>query len=172
MGLKGVSSMSRDHLIVELIAAGRLAVNAADGFVFAPKSNTPHKTCGAKTGKGYLRVCVTRSGKQLHFMAHRIVWVSVNGPLPDGWEVDHKNRVKTDNRLGNLEAVPGKENMRRAKVAGAFALCGAGNKSAPRDSKGRYRPRVGKKAAGRMLDGRTWDEFPRVKSLASPGEAK
>lgn len=110
---------SRDDLIVSLIASGRLRVDAASGLVYAPRSNTPTKPVGARTKKGYLRLCMNVGGKQVHFMVHRIVWVSVHGPVAEGWEVDHGNRKKTDNRIGNLEAVPGSENMRRATEAGA-----------------------------------------------------
>jgi protein gp37 len=36
------------------------------------------------------------------------------------------------------------------------------------DSPGQQMVKVGKKAAGRLLDGRTWDEFPRVPVEATP----
>lgn len=146
--------MNNDHLIIGLIAAGRLRVNASAGLVYAPKSNTPTKPVGAYTRKGYLRVCISTSGRRVLLMAHRIVWVSAHGPLPDGHEVDHRNRVKDDNRIENLEAVTRAVNMVRATRAGAFK--NAGRKDGIRDHQGRF----GKKAAGRMLDGRTWDEVP------------
>jgi hypothetical protein len=141
-------------MILGLIDARRLRVDAEQGLVFALRSNTPDKPAGAETAKGYLRVCLTVNGRQQHFMAHRIVWVSVNGPLPDGLEIDHRNRDKKDNRISNLEAVPGAVNMDRARRAGAFRH--VGRRDGVRDSKGRF----GKKAAGRLLDGRTWDEVP------------
>lgn len=147
---------SSDGLIVTLIAMGRLCVDAANGLVFAPQSNTPTKPCGALTRKGYLRVCVSVNGKQAHLLAHRIVWVSQHGPLPEGHEVDHVNTIKTDNRLTNLESVTGPENMRRGATNGCFER--VGRRDGIRDSKGRF----GKKAAGRLLDGRTWDEMPEV----------
>lgn len=147
---------SHDRLIRELITNGRLRVDAAQGFVFAPKSNTPNKPCGAPTRKGYLRVCVNDVGRQRHFMAHRIVWVSANGPVRDGLEVDHVNTNKRDNRIGNLEVVTGPENMRRGARNGCFK--NVGRRDGIRDGKGRF----GKKAAGRTLDGREWNELPRV----------
>lgn len=130
-----------DRLIVDLISQGRLRIDAVRGLVFAPRSNTPDKPCGAPTKKGYLRVCVSASGKQHHFMAHRIVWVSVHGPLPAGHEVDHVNTIKNDNRLENLEAVTGPENMSRGVANGCFK--GVGRCDGIRDAKGRF----GKKAA-------------------------
>lgn len=144
----------KDQMILDLIEAGRLRVDAEAGHVYAPKSNTPTKPVGAPTKKGYLRLCINVNGRQHHFMVHRIVWVSVNGPVPDGYEVDHGDRMKTNNRIGNLEAVPGTVNMARAAKAGAFK--NAGRRDGIRDAKGRF----GKKAAGRLLDGREHSEFP------------
>jgi len=139
--------MRGDLAILSLIEAGRLRVDAEAGDVFAPKSNTPDKPIGALTAKGYLRACINVGGKQMHFMVHRIVWVSVNGPVPPGHQIDHGDTVKSNNRIGNLEAVPGAVNMARAKAAGLFR--GVGRKDGVRDAKGRF----GKKAAGRLLDG-------------------
>lgn len=140
--------MTNDEMIVDLIAAGRLRIDADAGLVYAPRSNTPHKPIGALTKKGYLRACINVDGRQRHFMVHRIILVGTNGPLPAGHEVDHRRRLgKTDNRIENLEAVLGLENMRRAKVDGAFLE--VGRRDGIRDVKGRF----GKKRTGRLLDG-------------------
>jgi len=148
--------MTHDELILSLVTGGRLRVDAERGMVYAPKSNTPEKPCGALTKKGYLRVCINVSGKQKHFMAHRIVLVSVKGPVLPGFEIDHKNTIKTDNRIENLESVTNPENMRRGARNGCFR--NVGRRDGIRDEKGRF----GKKAAGRMLDGREWNQFPEV----------
>jgi hypothetical protein len=92
-------------------------------------------------------------------MVHRIVWVSKHGPVPDGYHVDHKDTNKTNNRLKNLEAVPGFENMRRAKEAGLFR--GVGRRDGVRDSKGRF---------ARLLDGRKWNEVPAPAAQKEGGE--
>jgi len=36
---------------------------------------------------------------------HRIVWEKAHGPIPDGFQIHHKNHDRTDNRLKNLECV-------------------------------------------------------------------
>lgn len=146
--------MRGDLAILALIERGRLQVDAEAGLVYAPKSNNPGKPVGALTKKGYLRACITLAGKQMHFMVHRIVWVSVNGPLQPGHEIDHADTIKDNNQIDNLEAVPGRVNIARAKAAGLFRS--NGRKDGIRDRKGQF----GKKAAGRLLDGREWSEFP------------
>ena len=43
--------------------------------------------------------------------AHRLIWESVHGPIPDGLQINHINGVKTDNRICNLELVTCKQNI-------------------------------------------------------------
>lgn len=36
---------------------------------------------------------------------HRLIWESYYGEIPDGFVIHHKNGIKTDNRISNLEMV-------------------------------------------------------------------
>lgn len=63
-------------------------------------AGTPHNA-------GYLTIRVDRTP----YLAHRLAWVYVHGDLPDDLEVDHKNLIKTDNRIDNLRAVTHALNM-------------------------------------------------------------
>jgi HNH endonuclease len=137
-----------DALIISIINAGRLRVDTEHGLVYALKSNTPDKPIGTLTAKGYLRACINFEGRQVHAMIHRIVWVSENGPVPEGHQIDHGQGGKPFNGIENLEAVTGAENMRRAARDG---LTNGGWRDGPRDpSTGQF---VGKRVAGRLLDG-------------------
>ena len=55
------------------------------------------KTAGSITPKGYIRVGI--DGKC--FMAHRVIWVMKTGEDPPE-QIDHKDRVGTNNRWINL----------------------------------------------------------------------
>jgi len=149
--------MNNDNKILELIKNGRVIANPLLGMVYSIKSNRPNKPMGAVTKKGYLRTCISFNGMKIYMMLHRVIWIFVNGvPLP-GLQIDHINGQKTDNRISNLHAVIGKENMRRAAVMG---LTNGGWRNAPRNKKGQY---IGKAKAGRLLDGREWNQMPEVK---------
>ena len=60
----------------------------------------------SKNGSGYLHV-MTKIGPR---SVHRIIYETFVGPIPDGYEIDHINAIKTDNRLENLRCVTHKEN--------------------------------------------------------------
>ena len=47
---------------------------------------------------------------------HRLVWEAFNSPIPDGYEIDHINTIRYDNRLVNLRLVTSKENSNNPKT--------------------------------------------------------
>lgn len=64
---------------------------------------------------GYLRVRVCWDGNRFGALAHRVVWVYYNGAIPDGFQINHMNGIKADNRLVNLELVTQSQNIRHAR---------------------------------------------------------
>lgn len=66
---------------------------------------------------GYLRWSTfNKDKKRLRILVHRLVWETFNGPIPAGYEIDHKNRKRTDNHLDNLQCVTHLENMQNRTV--------------------------------------------------------
>lgn len=73
--------------------------------VFTWKKQTSNNVkVGDQTGNistwGYVQITVRRK----RFAAHRLAWLYVYGAWPNG-EIDHINRVKTDNSIANLREV-------------------------------------------------------------------
>jgi len=80
---------------------------------------------------------------------HLVVWVSAGREPPRFNDLlHHKNEDRTDNRLANLE-------LKTRGDHSAHHLSDRG-----RDERGRFKPRVGKKSAGALLDGREHREWP------------
>lgn len=69
----------------------------------------PH-TC--TVGKTYIQV---RLGGMLYY-AHRIIWTILNGPIPEGAEIDHEDGDGTNNRLSNMNLVTDTFNKRNMRL--------------------------------------------------------
>lgn len=70
------------------------------------KHGKPWSGARTKTAAGY----VTRRrgwGMPTEY-EHRIVWEEAHGPIPEGCHIHHRNHVRDDNRLENLELVNGR----------------------------------------------------------------
>src|SRR4051812_3777388 len=69
------------------------------------------KPCIGSNGYAHLTLCV--GGRQVLVSTHRLVLlVFVGLPPAETYTANHKNLVKTDNRLSNLEWVSRSENMK------------------------------------------------------------
>lgn len=54
-----------------------------------------------------------------HIYAHRLIWALKHGEWPDG-EVDHINRIASDNRIENLRIVTSSQNKRNRTRSGSL----------------------------------------------------
>jgi hypothetical protein len=64
--------------------------------------------------QGYLRVSALRLKNRPRYYVHRLVALAWVDGYQDGFQVNHKNGVKTDNRAENLEWIPMVENVKHA----------------------------------------------------------
>lgn len=71
-------------------------------------SNTWRKRLVSLTSNGYLQCTLFRK----RFYIHRLVYEAWIGNIPNGYDIDHINGIKTDNRVSNLRAVPRSENLK------------------------------------------------------------
>ena len=83
--------------------------------------------------RGYYRVDLWKQSIGKHYKVHRLVWETFNGSIPEGFQVNHINEIKSDNRLENLNLMTPKENTnwgtgiersakKRSKVVLQFTL--------------------------------------------------
>ena len=59
---------------------------------------------------GYLRVKLSLGKPAMKFI-HRVVWEAFNGSIPENYQINHLNEIKSDNRLENLSLCTAKENV-------------------------------------------------------------
>ena len=69
------------------------------------------KVAGCLSDTGYWIIKV--NGK--NYRAHRLAWLFIHGYFPEH-QIDHINRIRTDNRLCNLREVNKSCNMKNSKI--------------------------------------------------------
>lgn len=102
VGFEGLYQISNKGKVVR-VSTGK---GARAGHVMSQKP---------KKGKGYVRISLRNNGQTHHLAVHRLVMAAFVGQCPHGYEVNHKNGNKADNRLVNLEYVTPSENRNHAR---------------------------------------------------------
>lgn len=83
----------------------------------------PGRLNKAFDNRGYTRFYLSVDSKTYYRSAHRLVYEAFAGPIPDGMHINHKNGVKNDNRLSNLElATPSENTSHGFRVLGRQAV--------------------------------------------------
>jgi len=98
-----MSKEFRPHPVLSNYEASR------DGIV---RNRRLKKPFGYVNNAGYLMFTVGKKG----YLIHRVAFECLNGLIEDGLVIDHRNGVKTDNSLTNLQAVTQSENLKRGRT--------------------------------------------------------
>lgn len=70
---------------------------------------------GAANKRGYMQCCLssTADKKQKTLSVHRALWEACKGPIPDKYEIFHKDGNVANNKLDNLECVSREESSQK-----------------------------------------------------------
>lgn len=79
-----------------------------EGLVYSLKQ---HKFIGGPNNTGYWNCALTADdGKVWGTKVHRVIWMAVNGEIPEGMQVNHIDEDKNNNCIFNLNLMTAKEN--------------------------------------------------------------
>lgn len=78
---------------------------------------SPGDKAGQPNSKGYTQIGI--DGKK--FLAHRLAWLIEYGRLPLD-QIDHINRIRSDNRISNLRECDNKENCQNRSPRRSAAI--------------------------------------------------
>jgi len=111
------SNVQFKQLILDGIPYPYIVSSAGDVYSmhYNHKRNTVRKLKQRTTKDGYKDVAIPVNGEMKHFRVHRLVALTfIPNPRKEADQVNHKNGVKSDNYVDNLEWVTGSENLRHA----------------------------------------------------------
>lgn len=129
-----------------------------EGLVYSLKNN---KFIGSKNHNGYWNCTLsTNTGERWNTKIHRVVWTGVNGPIPQGLDVNHIDENKNNNSIDNLNLLTRKENnnwgSRNERAGKAISKANTNN---PKRSK----------AVGAFKDGKLVLTFPSTQEAERQG---
>lgn len=81
------------------------------GRIKSFKRRVPIIMSNLKAKRGYACILITKNKKRKRYFIHRLVGIAFIPNPQNKPEINHKNRIKTDNSIENLEWVTGIENM-------------------------------------------------------------
>lgn len=96
----------------------RISVAPRTGEIFGREG----QPIGAIYADGYVRFRRSSSIPKGVQYGHRAVWEAVYGPIPAGYQIDHKNGKKADNRISNLQLVTALQHARIGWARGQSAM--------------------------------------------------
>ena len=71
------------------------------------------KPIGSYDKDGYLQSSVTVDHKLFSYRLHIMIWEMHYGPVTPGMEIDHKNNIRDDNRIENLQELTNGDNSKK-----------------------------------------------------------
>lgn len=88
------------------------------GNIWLLKKGSCFRKANARLNEyGYLKVSVKDedTGKHVNRGVARLLWLAHKGEIPEGFVVDHKDEVKTNNVLTNLQLLTNQENIAKSR---------------------------------------------------------
>ena len=118
---------------------------------------------------GYQYISLWKDGKPNMRTVHSVVWEAFNGPVLEGYEINHMDENPSNNRLDNLNLLTHKQNMNWATVRERMSRSRKGRKQS-KETKDKIsksqigklvnHPGISKRVAQYTLDGEYVNDYP------------
>lgn len=103
----------------------KLKLAVEKGFTYCPETGNVKTPLGKlvtnKTVNGYLRLSIWSGKERFSLLCHQFAWyVMYNEVVP---LIDHKDRIKTNNRKNNLRSITKSQNAMNVSGVKGFSFC-------------------------------------------------
>lgn len=116
-------------------------ISSKGEIVSKPRPGGNNSTKKSKTmkpfnnGLGYLQVNLTDgSGVRKKYYVHRLMWITFKGPIPEGYEIDHIDCIKSNNFIDNLQLLTRADNMKKCIQRNPHIISNLKNQGNPEPS--------------------------------------
>jgi hypothetical protein len=92
------------------------------GRIFSQWSGREKEIRLCKKPSGYLKFNAYAGSGPITVYAHRFIWAFFHGEIPPGFQINHINFNRSDNRIFNLEIMSPGENTRYSAEAGRMSI--------------------------------------------------
>ena len=109
-----MTEITKNNCVYKTHPIFNLYAGSKDGRIIHIIKQKPH--FGNKNNAGYMKFRVRKFGESgfKDYMAHKFVYECYHGVIPNGMQVDHKNDVRMDNRLCNLQLLSPSQNTKKS----------------------------------------------------------
>ena len=94
-----------------------------NGDILSLKNKKKLKMLNNGIGYLFFKICDKKFEKPKKYYQHRFVYEVFRGPIPQCFEIDHQNNIKSDNRLKNLQLLTHKQNVEKSKNKAIISTC-------------------------------------------------
>ena len=106
-GYEGLYAISNLGRVKSFVARGR-----------GPRAKNTERILSLSNGWPYRKIALYRNKEHWQVHIHQLVALTFLGPCPQGKQINHKNGLKSDNRLENLEYISPSDNCKHAVRVG------------------------------------------------------
>lgn len=104
----------------ELIRSGVIQVDPYEDVIISRKTGQPISLTLSARGYPRLGVWLPEVKRQYLVFRHLVIWECVHGPVSGDLEINHKDGVKTNCKISNLEDITQHENILHAHRTGLW----------------------------------------------------
>ena len=109
-----IANKNTEQFFLTLINDGKISLDRT-GKCFNTKTGNEN---GTSLHNGYYRIRWEENKIEWGMKMHRLIYLHFNGQIPDNYVINHKDGNKSNNHIGNLEAITKSENNKHAHTTG------------------------------------------------------